>query len=77
MPRRIVFEEIEGIQEGHWFEGRRDMMENSFHRNWAAGIDGNGNLKESSANTTENSSLSFNNLNSFSSYNNTVCVSVR
>ena len=42
MPRRIIFGEIEGIEEGNWFEGRKEMMPTSFHRNWAAGIDGNG-----------------------------------
>jgi putative restriction endonuclease len=42
MPRDIIFGEIEGIEEGHWFEGRREMMPTCFHRNWAAGIDGNG-----------------------------------
>jgi putative restriction endonuclease len=42
MPREIIFGEIEGIQEGHWFEGRKEMMTTSFHRNWGAGIDGNG-----------------------------------
>jgi putative restriction endonuclease len=43
MPREIIFGEIEGIKEGQWFEGRKEMMQNSFHRNWGAGIDGNGN----------------------------------
>jgi putative restriction endonuclease len=42
MPRDIVFGEIAGIEEGHWFEGRKEMMPSSFHRNWGAGIDGNG-----------------------------------
>jgi putative restriction endonuclease len=42
MPRDIIFGEIEGIQEGQWFEGRKEMMPTSFHRNWGAGIDGNG-----------------------------------
>jgi len=42
MPRQIIFGEIEGIQEGQWFEGRKEMMPNSFHRSWGAGIDGNG-----------------------------------
>lgn len=40
-PRPIIFGEIEGIDEGHWFSGRKEMMHGSFHRNWAAGIDGN------------------------------------
>lgn len=43
MPRDIAFGEIEGIPEGHWFEGRQEMMPSGFHRNWGAGIDGNGN----------------------------------
>ena len=42
MPRDIIFGEIEGIHEGQWFEGRKEMMPSSFHRNWGAGIDGNG-----------------------------------
>ena len=42
MPRSIIFGEIENIEEGHWFEGRKEMMPSSFHRNWGAGIDGNG-----------------------------------
>lgn len=42
MPRPIIFGEISGINEGHWFEGRQEMMPSSFHRNWGAGIDGNG-----------------------------------
>lgn len=42
MSRPIIFGEIEGIHEGHWFRGRKEMMPSSFHRNWAAGIDGNG-----------------------------------
>ncbi len=41
MGRPIVFGEITGIEEGHWFEGRKEMMPTSFHRNWGAGIDGN------------------------------------
>ena len=40
--RPIVFGEIEGIEEGHWFAGRKEMMPTSFHRNWGTGIDGNG-----------------------------------
>ena len=43
MPRDIIFGEIPGIEEGQWFEGRKEMMPSSFHRNWGAGIDGNGN----------------------------------
>jgi len=39
--RPIIFGEIPGIPEGHWFEGRREMMPSSFHRNWGQGIDGN------------------------------------
>lgn len=42
MPRDIIFGEIAGIEEGYWFEGRKEMMPSSFHRNWGAGIDGNG-----------------------------------
>jgi putative restriction endonuclease len=42
MSRPIIFGEIPGIEEGHWFEGRKEMMSTSFHRNWGAGIDGNG-----------------------------------
>jgi putative restriction endonuclease len=42
MPRDIIFGVITGIEEGHWFEGRKEMMPSSFHRNWGAGIDGNG-----------------------------------
>ncbi len=38
--RPIIFGEIPNIQEGHWFEGRKEMMPSSFHRNWGAGIDG-------------------------------------
>lgn len=43
MSRSIVFGSIKGIEEGFLFEGRRDMMPSSFHRNWAQGIDGNKN----------------------------------
>lgn len=43
MSRPIIFGEISGIKEGDWFEGRKEMMPSSFHRNWGAGIDGNGN----------------------------------
>jgi putative restriction endonuclease len=42
MNQAIVFGEIPGIQEGHHFNNRREMMIGGFHRNWAAGIDGNG-----------------------------------
>jgi len=42
MPRPIIFGEIPGINEGDWFEGRREMMPTSFHRSWGSGIDGNG-----------------------------------
>ncbi len=35
MTKKIIFGEIDGIIEGHRFDGRREMMENSFHRNWA------------------------------------------
>jgi putative restriction endonuclease len=41
MSRAIVFGEIEGIYEGFHFDSRKEMMPSSFHRNWAAGIDGN------------------------------------
>lgn len=41
MTRPIVFGEIEGIKEGHWFKDRREMLDSSFHRNRIAGIDGN------------------------------------
>jgi putative restriction endonuclease len=39
--KTIIFGEVEGIFEGYFFKDRRVMMENSFHRNWASGIDGN------------------------------------
>ncbi|WP_271765969.1 YDG/SRA domain-containing protein [Aquimarina algiphila] len=42
MPRPIIFGEIEGIEEGQWFQGRKEMMPTSFHRSWGSGIDGNG-----------------------------------
>jgi putative restriction endonuclease len=42
MPRGIIFGEIAGIEEGHWFEGRKRNDAIQFHRNWGAGIDGNG-----------------------------------
>jgi len=41
MSRPIIFGEISGIKEGHWFEGRKEMMPTSFHRRWGSGIDGN------------------------------------
>jgi putative restriction endonuclease len=44
MTRPITFGEIEGITDGHWFSGRKEMMPSSFHRSWGAGIDGNGNV---------------------------------
>jgi len=43
MSRSIVFGSIEEIEEGFLFEGRKEMMPSSFHRNWAQGIDGNKN----------------------------------
>lgn len=42
MTRAILFGELPNFKEGHWFKDRKDMMPSSFHRNWAAGIDGNG-----------------------------------
>ncbi len=41
MSRQIIFGEIEGIPEGTWFSGRKEMMLSSFHRKWGGGIDGN------------------------------------
>ena len=41
MPRPIIFGEIDGIEEGHLFDDRKQMMPTSFHRRWGAGIDGN------------------------------------
>lgn len=41
MGVEIVFGEIEGINEGDWFEGRKEMMPTGFHRKWGSGIDGN------------------------------------
>ena len=41
MSRPIVFGEIEGFPEGHFFKGRKEMMPSSFHRNSGYGIDGN------------------------------------
>jgi putative restriction endonuclease len=43
MSRPIIFGEILGINEGDWFEGRKEMMPTSFHRRWGSGIDGNSN----------------------------------
>lgn len=31
--RPIIFGEIAGIDEGHWFDSRQEMMPSSFHRN--------------------------------------------
>lgn len=42
MPKPIIFGEIPGIEEGHYFDGRKEMMPSSFHRSWGSGIDGNG-----------------------------------
>jgi len=42
MTKPIIFGEIKGIPEGYQFEDRRIMMKDSFHRNWAGGIDGTG-----------------------------------
>jgi putative restriction endonuclease len=42
MSRPIIFGPIDGVEEGHLFQNRKEMMPSSFHRNWAAGIDGNG-----------------------------------
>lgn len=44
MSREIIFGEISGFQEGHWFSGRKEMMPSSFHRKWGSGIDGDKNL---------------------------------
>lgn len=41
MPQPIIFGEIPGIEEGYHFNNRREMVPSSFHRMWAAGIDGN------------------------------------
>lgn len=43
MANPVIFGEIPGIKEGQHFKGRKEMMENGFHRIWAAGIDGNRN----------------------------------
>jgi len=42
MTKLIIFGEIQGILEGHQFDDRRIMMRDSFHRNWAGGIDETG-----------------------------------
>jgi putative restriction endonuclease len=42
MSVKIKFGEIDGIEEGDWFEGRKEMMPAGFHRKWGSGIDGNG-----------------------------------
>ena len=42
MIRPIIFGEIPEFKEEHWFRDRKEMMPSSFHRNWGAGIDGNG-----------------------------------
>lgn len=39
MARPIIFGKIANIPEGYHFEGRREIMPTSFHRNWGAGID--------------------------------------
>lgn len=41
MSKPLIFGDIPGIPEGHHFDDRKSMMKSSFHRNWAAGIDGN------------------------------------
>ena len=41
MSKSIIFGEIEGIEEGYYFNNRKEMMPTSFHRNWGTGIDGN------------------------------------
>ncbi|AJH14544.1 YDG/SRA domain-containing protein [Myroides profundi] len=43
MSKSIIFGEIPGIEKGQWFEGRKEMMTTSFHRQWGSGIDGNKN----------------------------------
>ena len=42
MAKKIIFGEINGIAEGHWFKSRNEMMPTSFHRSEQRGIDGNG-----------------------------------
>ena len=42
MSRPIIFGDIDGIDESHLFQGRKEMMPSSFHRQWGSGIDGNG-----------------------------------
>ena len=61
MPRPIIFGEIEGIEEGQWFKGRREMMPTSFHRSWGAGIDGNGKRSISVINYGSGGGISQNN----------------
>lgn len=39
MPRQIIFGDIDGYDEGHLFQGRREMMPSGFHRSWGRGID--------------------------------------
>ena len=39
--RPILFGDIQGIEEGHQFNNRKEMMPSSFHRVWTKGIDGN------------------------------------
>ena len=41
MSRPIVFGEIEGFPEGHFFKGRKEMMPSSFHIRMQYGIDPN------------------------------------
>lgn len=40
--RPIILGNIPGIEKGHWFKSRKEMMPSSFHRIWTSGIDGNG-----------------------------------
>lgn len=37
-----MFGEIPGINEGHWIEGRREMMPTNLHISWGSSIDCNG-----------------------------------
>lgn len=39
--RPLLFGHIDGIEIDHHFEGRKEMMPSSFHRQWGQGIDGN------------------------------------
>lgn len=39
MARPIIYREIPGFEEGFLFEGRREMMPTSFHRQFGRGID--------------------------------------